>query len=502
MHPTPFLPTGAPGPWPEQTEDVLADVLLGFRRMFRLDFRQDVLEIMGQSARSRGIQADVREDDTARPHVRELLRAIRAFRDPWAALDSLGEALRTLAPHDAALSWLLLTRLVLARGDELPAGELLAVIGELHGLPALTGTSRHVPEGTPGLRNPTGKETLPELLARLVDRRDRDLLGPLAGFLGALGDDPEVTRCGELPALRRFLAAHAERAPASPAAAAAGGERLIVQIRLDEETPEHVDDSRYRLHVAYYRQPLTGGPFRRVGSHGDTASFTRSELIDAGSARLGAWKELKQAVFGSAGPVRIEFLLPRSMLGYAAELWSSGPTGRPLGQYHPVVVRQLERYTDLFTDFRAWRARWEQLGARGADPTEVLGRIGWPSLDPARVAELPGWLAARPTLACLGLDVPYDQLDPEVQYAVDDAMYLDGMPVLLWRRVAGDAGPLVEALREHRPTRLAELPETVHRYRRQVRGRAADPVHTVTLLWDDPDCVDPDQDHVFPGMVR
>ncbi len=494
-------PAAAPGPWPEEAEDVLTDVLLGFRGMFRLTFRQDVLETMGRSARARGIQADVREDDTPRPHVRELLRAIRAFRDPWGALDSLADALKDLAPDDGARAWLELTRQVLDRGTELPVGELLAVIGELHEIPAPAKPARHLPRNTRGLRNrAVEEETLPVLLQLLVDRRDGDPLGPLLAFLGALGGDPEVARHHDLPALRRLLATHADRAPVPPAAGPAG-ERLIVQVRLDEESAAHVGDCRYRLHVSYYRQPLAGGPFLRVGSHQDTASFTKSELLDSGSTRLGAWKELKQAVFGSAGPVRIEFLLPRSILGYAAELWSTGPTGRPLGQYHPVVVRQLERYTEPFLNRSYWRDRWEHLDTRGADPAEVLDRIGWPSLDPAHAADLPGWLEDRPELACLGLDIPYEQLDPEVQYAVDNAMYIDGVPVLLWRRVAGGAGTLVESLREHRPTRLAELPDTVHRYRRQVRGRAPEPGRTVTLLWDDPDCVDPDQDHLFPGMV-
>ncbi|MER7703993.1 hypothetical protein ABTX81_13945 [Kitasatospora sp. NPDC097605] len=366
-------------------------------------------------------------------------------------------------------------------------------------LPALPGLHRHVPENTGALRTPAPGRTLPAILCRLLDRRGPDILGPLVAFLRALDADPDVTGCADLPALRRFLDTF--RGPVPVAAATGARERLIVQIRLDKESPEHTGDTRYRLHVSYYRQPLAGGPFRRVGSHSDTKPFTKTELLDTGSARLYVWKELKQAIFRSTGPVRIEFLLPRSILGYAAELWSAGPTGRPLGQHHPVVVRQLERYTDLFPDFQVWRDRWEHLGVLGTDPAEVLGRIGWPSLDPAHVADLHRWLDADESVACLGLDIPYDQLDPEVQYAVDNAMYFSGMPVLLWRRVAGDAGPLVEALCEHRPTRLAELPDAVHRYRRRIQGRVADPEHTVTLLWDDPDCVDPDQDYLFPGMA-
>ncbi|WP_380281729.1 hypothetical protein [Kitasatospora purpeofusca] len=500
----------APRPWAPEADRLLVNVLLGFRQMSEQPFRKRVVALVGQSAAAPGIGADIVENGQPRAHVWELVDAVVACADPWGALDALQEALRTLAPNDGALPWLELTGLAVGRGDDPPAGELIPLIAELRTLPMLPGLGRHVPENTGALRTPAPEETLPAILRRLLDRRSSDILGPLTAFLHALGADPDVIRCATLPelgadpdaalpVLRRFLDTFGVPAPVT--AANGPPERLIVQIRLDEESPEHTGDSRYRLHVSYYRQPLAGGPFRRAGSHSDTRSFTKSELLTTGSARLYVWKELKQAIFRSAGPVRIEFLLPRSILGYAAELWSAGPTGRPLGQHHPVVVRQLERYTDLFPDLQVWRDRWEHIGVRGTDPAEVLGRIGWPSLDPAHVADLPRWLDADRNVACMGLDIPYDQLAPEVQYAVDNAMYFSGMPVLIWRRVAGDAGPLVEALREHRPTRLAELPDTVHRYRRKIQGQVADPEHTVTLLWDDPDCVDPDQDYLFPGMA-
>ncbi|KJY28991.1 hypothetical protein VR45_31120 [Streptomyces sp. NRRL S-495] len=501
MHVTPFVPPAAGrGPWPEGAEEVLVGILLGFDRMLQLTFRQDVLATMGASAKTRGIQADIREDYTPRPHVREMLRAIRAFRDPWAALDALAEALEELARNDGARDWLELARRVLNRGEDLPRGELLAVIGELHEITAPTRPARHLPEDIPGLRErDTAEMTLPALLDLLVNRIDDDPLGPLVAFLRALGDNPEVTRQHPLPALRRFLAAHAYRAPA--VAAAVPGERLIVQVRLDEEGPVHTGDTRYRLHISYYRQPLTGGPFRRVGSHQDDQAFTRSELLGAGGARLVAWKELKLAL-RTTDPVRIEFLLPRSILGYTAELWSTGATRRPLGEFHPVVVRQLERYCEPHLGLALWRQRWANLQSHGVDSNEVIERIEWPSLDRASAKELLNWVTGRKNLACLGLTVPYEQLDPEVQYAVDDAMYFEGIPVLIWRRVAGDPDPLVAALRQHRPTRLAELPDAVHRYRRQVGGPNPDPDRTVTLLWDDPDCVDPDQDYAFPGIVE
>ncbi|MFD9062950.1 hypothetical protein ACFVZ3_15715 [Kitasatospora purpeofusca] len=465
--------------------------------MASLDFRLEVLETMGESAEARGIHGGIRENGVLQAHLRAILRAIRTFRDPRAALNALTDALEQLRKNDGAVGWLTLAARVLNSGDDLPRSELLLVIGELHEIAPPDAPNRYLPEDTPGLRERnTAPLTLPELLDLLLTRIDDDRLGPLVAFLHKLCKDPAVDK-HPLPALRRFLAAHSYQEPAT---AATAPERLIVQVRLDEKGPPHATDTPYRLHVSYYRQPLAGGPFRRIGSYDDELEFTRSELLRVGGARLVAWKELSLA-FRTPDPVRIEFLLPRSILGYTADLWSTGATRRPLGEFHPVVVRQLERYCEPHLGLARWRQRWAKLQIQGADSNEVLERIEWPSLDPAKAKKLLNWVVNRENLACMGLTVPYEQLAPEVQYAVDTAMYYGGIPVLIWRRVAGDPDPLVAALRELEPTRLAELPDAVHQYRQDNAGPYPDPDQTVTLLWDDPDCVDPDQDYSFPGIV-
>nr|BEK70210.1 hypothetical protein KPHV_74370 [Kitasatospora purpeofusca] len=500
MHTTPFPPpTGDRGPWPEGAEDLLAKILFRFDRMNHFTFRQDVLGIMNASAKTPGIQADIREDYTPQSHVREILRVIRISRDPWTALDALAEALEELARNEGAGDWLKLVRRALRNSDDLPCSELLTVISELIEIKQPTEPARHLPEDIPGLRERnTAAMTLPALLDLLVSRIDDDLLGPLVVFLRALGDDLEATRKQPLPVLRRFLADHADRAPA-PGAAAGPGERLIVQVRLDEAGAPQAGDTRYRLHVSYYRQPLIGGPFRRIGSNQDEPVFTKSELLRVGAARLVAWKELNLAL-RTPDPVRIEFLLPRSILGYTAELWSTDATRRPLGEFHPVVVRQLERYREPLGLAR-WRQRWANLQTHGADSTEVLKRIEWPPLDQPSAKGLLRWLVGKKHIACLGLTVPYEQLEPEVQYAVDTTMYYGGVPVLIWRRVSGGQDPLIAALSGYETTRLAELPDVVHQYRQDVSGPDLAPEDTLALLWDDPDCVDPDQDYSFPGIV-
>ncbi len=500
MRATPFVPPGGGGPWPAGAEDVLVQIIFCFDQMYEFTFRQDVLREMNTSPKTLGIKAGIRADYTPNLHVREILRAIRTSLDPWTALDSLAEALEALAPERRAGEWLALVLRVLKSGDDLPCSELLQVILELSSIEEPTEPARHLPEDVPGLRERnTAGMNLPKILDLLVSRIDDNLLGPLIVFLRALGDHLEATRKQSLPVLRRFLASHADRAPAP---AAGPRERLIVQIRLDEESPPDTGDPLYRLIVAYYRQPLAGGQFRRVGRHRDKEMFTRSELFASGGGRLTAWEQLRLALLDPNAPVRIEFLLPRSLLGYAAELWSTGTADRHLGQQHPVVVRQLERYSDYNLDRSDWRKRWKYLGTHGADPTEVLKRIGWPPLGPADAAGLPDWIFDQHELSCMGLDVPYEQLDPAMQRAVDDAMYLDGVPVLLWRRVAGGKETLLKDLRKHEPTRLAELPYTVLKHRKRVRDPTPPPDRTLTLVWDDPDCVDPDQDYPYEGMAE
>jgi hypothetical protein len=499
-------------PWPQKGDRLLCELLLAFQGTARLDFRRDILAEMGSSELSPGIDADVPELADARGHIREIVGTIGARTDPQAALESLSEALATRAPYDAALPWLQLAAFALTRTVPLPIAELLRIIRLLHTLTPLSPEQLrcHLPEGVTGLNllRSLPRPTLPQILQRLLDRRDARDAGPVLWFLGALAADPALAAHPGIDELHRLLGRLG-----APGPAAGPADRLIVQIRLDPEAPEHLDNGRYLLRASYYRQPLSGGPFERISTLGSSESLAKDELIGAGSARLAGWADLLGALRTAAGrPVRIEFLLPGSLLGHAAELWSPGRSGQPLGRHCPVVVRSLDRYADPFLDPGPWRERWSHLAARVCDaadgwtgddtPTaepDALDEIGWPPLAPDRAAGLADWLASRPTVACVGLDTPYDELDPTARLAVDDAIFVEGVPVLLWRRIAGDPSDLVKALREHHPSSLAQLPETVHHYRRRTRASAGH--DGVTLLWDDPYCVDPDQDTPYPGMV-
>ncbi|MFC5663776.1 trypsin-like peptidase domain-containing protein [Kitasatospora misakiensis] len=525
---------------PPSDEGQMVAALMAFRRLDRPDGRYDLLRVMG---RHLGLEHAFEAEDGSGPrdHLHRIVRACHGFRDSLAALQALYSAMAELAPDDGALvtlgavigralgtrptafrshahehptgipegwapngdaeDWSALTRWLLGQRGTLPVDELIELMAELRTIAAPENPARYLPEDAPGLRHPhskAGQNTLPGLLKRISELHGNQRLGLLVAFLCALGGDLEVARHGDLPALRRFLATHADRIP--DAARDSTEERLIVQVRLDEVGPPSAADTRYHMHISYYRQPLEGGPFRRVGSHYDSEAFTRSELLSTGGARLIAWQELRDALRGEPF-VRYEFLLPRSALGYAAELWSIDDTGRALGQHQQVVVRQLERYTAPNLDVVPWRRRWKQLQVRCADPAEVLKGIHWASLDPLEKDQLGKHLRSEKDVACVGLAAPYDELDPTVQYVVDSAMYFEGVPVMIWRRVAGDVPTLVTALQEHGPTRLAELPDVIRDYRQDIGGPTPNPDNAVTLLWDDPDCVDPNQDHAYPGMI-
>ncbi|MCX4561693.1 DUF1631 domain-containing protein [Streptomyces phaeochromogenes] len=498
---------GPSHPWPQAATPLLVDVLLGFEKMPRLDFRQSVLADMGRDVRSQAIDVDTREIAEARAHVQEILHIAASRSDPLGVLESLLDALARQAPRDGALPWLSLTLLSLTRPVPLPVGDLLHLIEALRALPVQPRPEQltaYVTRDSKGLSLLTGRETLPEVLVRMLDRRGNPDPAELLGFLRALSADEFSPLHTHLAPLRRLLD-QLGTSSVGNGSAFGGGSRLIVQIRLEAIDAEHVEDGRYRMQASYYRQPLSGGPMERIGTLEQTESLSKSELMGAGSARLARWPELARAVRGFAGaPVRIEFLLPAPLLGHPTELWSAGAARRPLGHHHPVVIRSLERYIDPWLNPQPWHDRWKHLQHKSPDTNgaNVFDLIGWPSLCLDKPTDLAVWVADRPHLACMGLALPYEELDPAVQEAVDDALFTEGMPVLLWRRGGGDPTELVEALREHSPTCLAELPETVHHCRKRGRIAGADDVrNNITLLWDDPDCVDPDQDSPFAGML-
>lgn len=535
--PWPPAAAASASPWPPDAAGLLADLLGRFPGLARPAARTDLLERMDAAAAACPEPAgaprfplDVPYHDRARDHLAAIVRAVETHPDPAAALDALAKALREAYPHDRALAWLELTVCGLTGVSPLPPRQAVDLVRALYGVPGLPGPERLVhlvPAGARGTSGLTGRETLPQILLRLSDRRraagrapraeDRE---PLLRFLHAVAYGKSLSGDGRrLDPLRGLLAGLGP-----PAGGPAAGGRLIVQIRVEPVDAPHVADEQYQMWAAYYRLPADGGPLEHVRSLEPTGPFPRSALADVGSARMTGWRELAREVRAADGRVRVEFLLPADLLGHRAELWSAGPSQTPLGRHHPVVVRSLERYSDHWLDQEPWRRRWSHLcqeppgqdgedgedGEYGEDPEDreggttrdPLDRIAWPPLDEGPVPALVRWLAQRPELACLGLTEPYDRLTARNKAAVSEALFMEGVPVMVWRRDCGDPGELLDALRDHSPRRLRDLPEIVHHCRRQGRTAGeADVRNNITLLWDDPYCVDADQDMPFAGMA-
>ncbi|MEU6824138.1 hypothetical protein ABZ921_26205 [Streptomyces atriruber] len=476
--------------WPPGTHSLLTRLLLTVADMDQLQFRKDLLRLLRQVS---GADVWVVEHGRADDHVRAIVDQCLGHAHAADVLAALSAALQQLRPDDAATSWMELAVLALTDTDGgLPRAHVPDVIEAARALPepgneyifaCLTESMR----GRMTVPVLDGPQTLVMVLVRLHEARPTHGTATqlLSGFLTlvnrGLPHGPD----------RRLERAVKQLCPELPPDVGLEETRLIVQVRLEPCRAENRDDPRYQILSAYYRQETRGGPLEFVDSLPDSPPFYRSELLDQGSARLKAWRKL--AADARRGQIRMEFLLPKTLLGYAAELWSDSPTDIPIGPLCPVVVRSLERYYEGRV-YAQWRERWATLEDHhtAEDP---LGRIGWLSSG----ALSPGaWLTKNPDVVCLGFTVAYDNLEEHVRDALFEVLVLGGIPAAIWRRDSGDHQELLAALREHGPSSLAQLPEIVHECRKRGRGAGeANVRNRITLLWDDPTCVDPDQDRYF-----
>ncbi|MFD0427490.1 hypothetical protein ACFQ60_02865 [Streptomyces zhihengii] len=193
-------------------------------------------------------------------------------------------------------------------------------------------------------------------------------------------------------------------------------------------------------------------------------------------ARFNLYFERAQELSGSL-PSRVEFMLPRSLLGLPVDRWSvkspdsdQPAAGLPLGVLCPVVVRDLERPADSRARER-WSRRWQEYKSSRSLPVE---RTAWLPTGrdhdlPSRTRELSHALAVvvepppRQTYAPAG----------EVTRAV--GMALDaGVPVVLWGRDEGDADGHAESGALHAVTRRlmsggspTRLPDRITSLRRE-----------------------------------
>ncbi|MGF0171451.1 hypothetical protein ACQF36_13340 [Streptomyces sp. Marseille-Q5077] len=529
------------GLWPRRrqgrTDGQLLAILLGTDGLHELAVRQELLVLTGERLRL-GHPLHVPESPDAPTHLRAIVRACRDL----TVLEALRDALLEVKGGDIGAEWFELAATVLISPvHPLPADFMLDLISELrkeaNGF-GRAAVARYLSERHTAGR-PLDDRTLPKVLGRLHDARvpSADPAAPradLLDFLRLLAAEPGIgTPLASL--LASELGKDGAHGPAAVVADSAAHDRrrVIIQIRVEEENaPSDLPYTRrrYSLRGFHYESLGEAAPEFHCSwpSH---EVFTGAELERCGHEFLANWRAQEPVDWGVHK--RVEFLLPDSLLGYPAELWQNGLSDIPLSRSCQVVVRSLRRYKDSSLHLE-WDRRWRALD-RDCPPGDALKRIGWmspavtrgsepgtatcESADPAEAdrscpestypplrltdaSDVEYWLRDHADLACLGLGAPYDPHDPLLRDAVVDALLEDGIPVMIWRRDAGDPAHLLDALRACKsPALLAELPHSVLEARKRGRRDQLSVGKQITLLWDDPTCVFTRQDSQMSGTL-
>ncbi|NEB03214.1 hypothetical protein [Streptomyces sp. SID13726] len=498
----------------------MAAILVDIPRLQALQNRLDLVYDVGPKMR------DVVQHSRPLEHLTEIVRTSRRVR----VLPELRDVLLKAERYDIGAHWFALAVTVLTVPGPLPVGYMLSLIDELRQLPPEFGmhtVDRYVIEQRRA-DQPLDADGLPAALLALYDSQAAPAEpatrhARMVSFLDLLAQEAQAHEQGErlTGLLARVPGRRGEPAglPAQERLPEGQESRAIIQIRVQEAGPPvepHLPFTRRTYFLRGFRYDDTGAGeprFRRAMD--PTEVFPGAELDRRGTEFLLAWQQHVEP--GEGGVTRYEFLLPDELLGHPVELWPSS-SGVPLSYGCQVVVRSLTRYDDNLVH-QQWARRWDALD-RDCAPGDALKRIGWmspeatnspdmnrscppgryPPLLLADGADVEDWLRDHKDLACLGLVAPYEPHDPLIRDAVRDALMYDGIPVIVWRRDAGDPGLLLDALRDScPPALLAQLPESVHGARQRRRRDPLNVGRHITLLWDDPTCVFVNQNSQLPG---
>ncbi|MFE2723089.1 hypothetical protein [Kitasatospora sp. NPDC059327] len=545
-------PNGAPapcGPWPVEADRYLCEVLAEIPGMGDPAFRARTLDELGHRLALPGPFA-VPYSALATDHLQDLVRGCRRWHDPARALVQLADVLRFQREGTAAVGWLTAFVEALTAPGLLAPGPQLAVLGVLRTLrpaPAPALVHRLVEAAcAPGETHPVrSRDGLPEAATRLNQARldharfdgprfdgprtDEGPAGPppdppggrpapplLLRFLARLAEEstgPEAAaltdlvkqQAHELGVATAGLAGPATAAPAHDGGPAGPWHPLVLQIVLDDVSPVGSDaEPVYSFEALLY--DTTEQPWRLLSKQASTDRIAQSALRNSGSRHLTTWRELAAAAADAEG-LRVEFLLPWSLLSHPVELWPMDEDDYPVGMHFPVVVRSLDRIRSPLWH-PAWKNKWRALEATmdSGAPGTVADLPGWfafaedrTPIDAEttgrtlRLGSRPGdvrrWLDERPRTAILALSFPYAYHPKQraASYrAVKDALR-EGIPVMVWRRDTGSAIELHELLGELTAARLPGLAAHVHRRRRAAaEDDPADLGHHLTLLWDEP----------------
>ena len=251
---------------------------------------------------------------------------------------------------------------------------------------------------------------------------------------------------------------------------------FIVQLQADG-----IDQSRYLLSVWLQQHHSMEEPL-----HLDDTPITLPEVAGLLPELLG---QAHAALGVTTGELTLEFVLPRSLIGYPVDQWEIDRVfPHRLGTSYPVVVRSLDRLRNLSLH-GMWRQKWRWLADNGhrAEPDAVHWLLEPGTRAPASLRA--SLLREQSAVALAMAFPPKDSLDL-VFDELSAALY-GGVPVVLWCRddtLRTRFEPEVrELLNGHG---LAELPIQVMRLRQQ--ADEFDNTETslgrhITLLWDDAD---------------
>ncbi|GAB7185283.1 hypothetical protein ATKI12_5114 [Kitasatospora sp. Ki12] len=519
--PPPGEPAGRE-PWSAGADAVLHDFLCQVPDLHQPDFRHLVLADLG---RRLGLATPFAVADSAQAvdHLMDLVHACRRWQDPLRALARLADSIRTLRPGTAAVGWLdAAVDAVTEKGLLTPDAQhaLLRTLRSLSPQPRPAEVLRLVEAACAGRTHPVrARDGLAEAASRLNQARLDDAPPLLLGFLARLAatrPGPEGAQLKELVKRHAHELGLTEGDLAEPVTSCGGAfsartgpaqrHPLVLQIALDDVSPVGSEaEPVYAFEAALY--DTTEQPWRLISKRAGDEPVPQSALRARGSRHLTTWGELAAAAADAEG-LRVEFLLPWSLLGHPAELWPMDEDDYPVGMHFPVIVRSLDRIRAAFWH-TAWKNKWRALEAtlencgqdtvadlpgwfvhtEGAAPldAEVTGRtlhIGGTKGDVRR------WLDSRPLTAVLALSFPYAYHPKRraVPYqAVKDAVR-EGIPVMIWRRdTDGSPTELHVLLGELAAGQLAGLAAHVQRRRRAAsEDDRTDLGHHITLLWDEP----------------
>jgi hypothetical protein len=317
----------------------------------------------------------------------------------------------------------------------------------------------------------------------------------------------EVETCCA-PEVRAQLQAWREQAAGSLARDEADRERLVqgfppkvkpaadpyILLRVVEES-----SGRYRAQAWLFASDVPEKIF------GDERVCTRPELLPIVNDILNTLEALE------VDPDRatLAFLLPRDLLVEEVDQWQPVEmvAELPIGATYAVNVRSLERLS-YQRSMRRLRRAWQSLQSAGEVPLTVADVAALAGGTGSRAVWLSPEDGSRPgiaqTLEASGISCAILAGTPPAQPSepvrdLFNAVLQAGIPVVLWvrdpaSRDLGKARAKVEELLAGTPART--LSQRI-RLQRRAAALCSDPDHPgrcLTLLWDDPERLPPDQD--------